>query len=63
MEAGIQEGDLIISLNTKEISDSETLVKVVTKLSPGDEVPLTIIRQRKTKHLEILVGSSHRFAA
>ncbi len=63
MKAGLQEGDLIISLNKKKIPDSATLVKVVSTLSPGEKVPLTIIRKRKTKKLSLLVGSTHRFEA
>lgn len=63
MKAGLKEGDLIISLNNKKIPNSASLVKVVSKLSPGDEVPITIIRKRGTKKLTVLLGSAHRFAA
>jgi len=63
MEAGLKEGDLIISLNKKKIPDSATLVKEVSRLSPGDKVPMTIVRRRKTKKLKILVRSAHRNAA
>ncbi len=63
MKAGLKEGDLIISLNNNKISDSAALVKEVSKLFPGDEVPMTIIRKRGTKNLSILLGSAHRFTA
>lgn len=62
-EAGLQEGDLITSLNNKKIPDSASLVKVVSKLSPGEKVPLNIIRHRRSLKLSIIVGSAHHNAA
>lgn len=63
MKAGLKTGDLIISLNKKKITDSASLVKAVSKLSPGEKVPLTVIRKRKTLKLSLFVGSAHRFSA
>jgi len=62
MKAGLKTGDLIISLNKKKIPDSATLVKEVSKLSPGEKVPLTVMRRRKTLKLSLFVGSAHRFS-
>lgn len=61
--AGLKEGDLIVSLDKKKIPDSKTLVKVVSRLSSGEKVSITVIRRRSTIKLSLIVGAAHRDAA
>ncbi|MFQ5596991.1 MAG: PDZ domain-containing protein [Nitrospiria bacterium] len=63
MKGGLQEGDVIISLNGQKVSNSETLKKLLTNTPSGSHVDLVIIRHRQKKSLEILLGSPPRNAA
>ena len=53
MAGGVQPGDLIIRLGGQEITGSDALSRAVSSRSPGDLVPVVLIRDGRTIHLNI----------
>jgi serine protease Do len=51
--AGILAGDVIASLNGERLKDDRELMRKVSEIAPGTEVELGIIRQGKTKVLDL----------
>jgi serine protease Do len=43
--AGLQEGDIILSIDGKEITSNATLAKIIQDYFPGDEIKLMIARE------------------
>lgn len=52
-EAGLKEGDVIVSVNDKKVSKMAELQEVITRYSPGDKVNVGIIRDKKPKTIEV----------
>ena len=52
-EAGLKEGDIIVSVNDRKISKMSELQEVITRYSPGDKVSVGIIRDKKQKTVEV----------
>jgi predicted metalloprotease with PDZ domain len=59
-EAGLQEGDEIISLGRKTISRENFLV-ALSRFKQGDNVPITVKRNRRTIQTTLLLGAPERF--
>jgi len=57
LEAGVKQGDTILKIDGKDVSDSRDLSRRVAGIKPGDEVPLTIVRDGKTMDLEVKIGT------
>ncbi|RLQ21497.1 Do family serine endopeptidase [Seongchinamella sediminis] len=55
-EAGLQEGDVIIAFDGKDIPTSAHLPHVVGLIAPGEEVPVVVMRDKKRKTLTVEVG-------
>jgi serine protease Do len=55
-EAGIRREDVILIFDGKELDDSDELIRVVRKASPGDEVKLLIVRDGKEKSISVILG-------
>ena len=55
-EAGLQENDIITAVDGEEIATSTELVTVVTGKTPGDEVVLSVYRDRRTLEIRVVVG-------
>ncbi|MDT8297361.1 MAG: Do family serine endopeptidase [Spirochaetaceae bacterium] len=53
MEGGILPGDLIISMAGRTVEDSDDLSRTVASLSPGEEVPVGLIRNGNTVSISI----------
>jgi serine protease Do len=49
-------GDVVVSLNGKEVADSDNLRNRIADLSPGTEVALEVIRDGKRKTVEVRLG-------
>jgi membrane-associated protease RseP (regulator of RpoE activity) len=65
---GIQEGDIIIEFNGKILFDSDELMKIVRRTSPGTTVDIVIVRDGQKKTLTLTVGKNkeskhHMFGA
>jgi serine protease Do len=57
-EAGIKREDVILVFNQKKVEDSEHLIRLVRKTSPGDKVKLVIVRDGKEKTLTVTMGET-----
>jgi len=55
-KADLQRGDIIISMNDKEVKDATTLKNMVASTSPGTEIRLGIIRQGEKKEVTVTLG-------
>jgi serine protease Do len=54
-KAGLRDGDVITEFNGKAVKDSRNLKLQVAQTSPGTSVPLKVLRDGKTKSLEVTV--------
>ncbi|MFQ5579211.1 MAG: S1C family serine protease [Nitrospiria bacterium] len=61
-EAGVKQGDVIISLNGKKLSGTRDLVREMSRKVPGDQVELTLIRNQRKRRLKVSLGSPPREA-
>lgn len=57
LAAGVKQGDTILQIDGKDVSDSRDLSRKVAGIKPGDSVPLTVIRDGKTMDLEVKIGT------
>lgn len=54
-KAGIQQGDVILKFNGKEVNSAHDLPQLVANTSPGTEVTITILRDGKRRKLETTI--------
>jgi len=54
-KAGVRTGDLILEFNGKPVRDSRHLKLQVAQTAPGESVPLKVLRDGKTRTLEVAV--------
>lgn len=59
-KAGLQEGDVFLVFNGKTIDSHKALTKAVRKTSPGDKIMVKVLRNGKTKNLDIVVGEREK---
>ncbi|MGH9931813.1 MAG: M61 family metallopeptidase [Pyrinomonadaceae bacterium] len=59
-DAGLQEGDEIVSLGKKNIS-RETFLVSLARYKQGDRVPVTVKRDRRTIQTMLMLGAPERF--
>ncbi len=57
-EAGVEDGDVIISFNGKRVYSVDNLTRLVRKASPGTEVELKIVRDGEKKSIMVTLGES-----
>jgi S1-C subfamily serine protease len=55
-EAGLQEGDVIVSLNGEEAVDRETLIEAIRQFAAGESVTLGVQREGEQLDIEITLG-------
>ncbi len=60
MTAGLREGDLLLSLNDEQISDTKMLKQLIIGLSPGLEIEMVVLRNQKKVKLHLVLGRSPR---
>ncbi len=51
-EAGLEEDDVIIAVDGKEVNDEDALLDLIADSNPGDEVTVTVYRDGKKKDLQ-----------
>jgi len=56
-KAGFKRGDIITSVNNKEILNSNQLRNVIASIHPGEKIPIEIIRNQKRIILNVRVSS------
>ena len=57
-KAGIQKGDVIRKVNSKEITPSNDLVKTIGELKPGEQADIVLLRDGKEKKIKATLGKS-----
>jgi len=55
-DAGIQQGDVIIEVEGKTITDVSNLRNMVAMIQPGTKIPVVVIRDGKKKELQVTIG-------
>jgi serine protease Do len=55
-KAGLQPGDVIIEFNGRPVKDNEALVNLVVGTKPDTTVPVTVIRNKQRKTLNVTVA-------
>lgn len=56
MEAGLEQGDVILSLNNDELTDVSALRNKIALLRPGTTAKLEIIRDGQNKEIQVTIG-------
>lgn len=54
--SGIRAGDIIISINGKEVTPEQTLSYLIANIAPGTKIPVELIREGKRQRLDVTVG-------
>ena len=52
-KAGIREGDIILSMNTRDIASEKDFHKSMNALSPGEKIDITVWRDGKTRTVSL----------
>jgi len=55
-KAGVKPGDLLTSINDKALTDSNTMLDVISAIPPGQTVPLKLLRSQTEKVLQVKIG-------
>ncbi len=55
-EAGIRQGDVVVSINGKEVNDPSALQFLVSEIAPSTRVPVTVIRDGDRKTVTVTIG-------
>jgi len=55
-KAGLAVGDVVMSVNGKDVTPDQTLSYIVANLAPGTRVPITVLRDGKRINLTATVG-------
>ena len=56
-KAGLKKDDVVIQIGNKKVDDTQDVFNIIGFTTPGTEVEFTIIRDGKTKKVDVKVGS------
>jgi len=56
-KAGIESGDVIVSINGKEARDSREVARAISNLSPGTSAAIGVVRKGQEKTFNIVLGN------
>lgn len=56
-KAGLESGDVVLSVNGKEIQDSRDLTRTVSALAPGDRANIRVLRNGGERNLRVTLGT------
>jgi serine protease DegQ len=56
-KAGVKRGDILTMIGDKPLTDSTTMLDVISALRPGTKVPLKLIRNQSEKVLQVTIGT------
>jgi len=56
--AGLKEGDILVSVNSDNITEQADLIALLQKYKPGDTVQIKYIRQGVTKTIDVKLGKA-----
>jgi serine protease Do len=54
-KAGVEPGDVIIEYNGRPVADNEALVAMVIATKPGTTVPVTVMREKQRRTLNVTI--------
>ena len=55
-QAGLQSGDVVVSVDGQEVTRDQSLSYLVANIAPGTRVPIEIVRDGQTRTLQATVG-------
>ncbi|MEK7089618.1 MAG: PDZ domain-containing protein [Patescibacteria group bacterium] len=58
--AGVQEWDVIISINREELTKGNSLKKILQKYNTGDTIVLGIVRDKETLSISLQLGEQEK---
>lgn len=56
-KAGIQEGDIIVKIDGKDVTSSSSVILNVRSHKPGDKISIELVRDGKTQTVDVTLGS------
>ena len=59
-KAGIKSGDIILSVQGKPVNGKSELMEVVSQLSPGDKITVSVLRDNKQLDLPVILVSENQ---
>ncbi|WP_157669522.1 Do family serine endopeptidase [Chitinibacter sp. GC72] len=60
-KAGIRPGDVLLSIDGKEVGDSARMLNIISALKPEQDVSLVYVRQGETVEARVLIGKRPKF--
>lgn len=57
-KAGIKEGDVVLRINNDDINENNSLIRLLGKYQPGDEVTLQALRDGNQMNIKVKLGES-----
>ncbi|MBN3858326.1 MULTISPECIES: Do family serine endopeptidase [unclassified Paraburkholderia] len=55
-KAGIKPGDILLSVNGEEITDTTRLLNVIAQIKPGTDAKVHLVRKNKDMDLDVTIG-------
>ncbi|POR47213.1 serine protease DegQ [Paraburkholderia eburnea] len=55
-KAGIKPGDILLSVNGEEITDTTRLLNVIAQIKPGSDAKVHLVRKNKDMDLDVMIG-------
>jgi serine protease Do len=56
-KSGLKEGDIVLSVNGRELSPDQTLTFVVANTKPGTKIPIELLREGKKMTINATIGT------
>jgi len=53
--AGLEEGDIVLAINSKAVNSNPQFLEQISTYNPGDKVEFTILRGKESKHIDVLL--------
>lgn len=57
-KAGLQEGDVITKVEGTAVDEKRSLTSLLGKFQPGDKVSLTVLREGKSRNIDVTLGAA-----
>lgn len=54
--AGIRSGDVLLAINNREVTDSNSMLNIIAVLKPNEKAVLTLARNQKNIKVEVVIG-------
>ncbi|SDK66343.1 serine protease DegQ [Methylophilus rhizosphaerae] len=54
--AGMRPGDILVAINKKPVTDSQSMLNIIAMLKPKEKATLTILRASKKMDIDLVVG-------